>query len=71
MFIWDIIKGCIKDSFEFSSLNKSRLRITVLENTLTQLEADQATHSKALLGRIAVGVEMNLLRQSQVLNAQN
>lgn len=65
-FLWDAIKGCIRDSsISFSShLNKSRLsRITELENTLTQLEAQQqTTYSKALQGRTAVTrTELNSL----------
>ncbi len=46
-FLWDAIKGCIRDSsISFSAhLNKSRLnKITDLENTLTQLEAQQKPH---------------------------
>lgn len=41
-FVWDAIKGCIRDSsISFSShLNKSRRnKINELENTLTQLQA--------------------------------
>lgn len=59
-FLWDAIKGCIRDSSTaFSShLNISRLsRIVELENVLTQLVAQQQVAcSEALQGRIAVTI---------------
>lgn len=65
-FLWDAIKGCIRDSsISFSShLNKSRLKkITELENALAELEVQQqSTYSDAVQGRIAVTkTELNSL----------
>lgn len=67
--LWDAIKGSIRDSsISFSShLKKNRLiKITELEDTLSQLEAkQQSTQTDVLLGKIsATRTELNsLLRQ--------
>lgn len=68
-FLWDAIKGSIRDStISFSSyLKKSRLRkISELEDALIQLESErQRTQSDTLLGKISTTkTELNsLLRQ--------
>lgn len=68
-FLWDAIKGSIRDSaISFSSyLKKNRLqKISDLEDTLVQLESErQITQTDTLLGKIAATkTELNsLLRQ--------